>query len=728
MKKISIIIPTWNEEENITPLVKRIDDSLSAKNITYELIFIDDRSTDKTKQIIKTLSSKYPISVYSKNGKRGKAQSLLEGFALAKYELVGMIDADLQYPPEAIPKMIEKIGKNTDIVVANRRKQNVNFRRKVLSFIFLHFFGKFLHGLNYDVQSGLKVFRKEIIKRIKLHPSQWTFDLEFLVKARNAGYLIDSVDITFSKRHSGKPKINLFHATLAMAIASMKVRLSPSDYVPLLLEEGEKGGHGFHHKGRKFVTHTTLHHKHTAVRRTSTAQKIVITILLAILAVSIIVNFHITLVVFVSMMTILYFIDLLFNLFLITSSFQKTPEIKISKKELQDYNKQWPRYTVFCPLYKESAVLPQFIKAMIRLDYPKDKLEVMLLLEDDDQETIQIAKKMNLPSFFRIVIVPHSVPKTKPKACNYGLAHATGEYAVIYDAEDIPDPDQLKKAVLAFEKTDDKTICIQSKLNYYNPNQNLLTKLFTAEYSLWFDLILTGLQSIHAPIPLGGTSNHFKTKDLNELEGWDPFNVTEDADLGMRIVKRGYHTAIMDSMTMEEANSNLINWFKQRSRWIKGYMQTYLVHMRRPGEFISDIRKPHVFTFQLIIGGKILSMLINPIMWAMTISYFAFRPIVGPFIESLYLAPIFYLAAFALIVGNFLYMYYYMIGLAKREQWELIKYTFFVPFYWLAMSVAAAYAAWELLVRPHHWNKTKHGLHLSKAKHRSGADLLVETI
>jgi len=624
--------------------------------------------------------------------------------------------------------MVKKISKDVDIVIANRREHNVKFRRKVLSYVFRRFFGKFLHGFNCDIQSGLKVFKKDIIQRIKLHPSQWTFDLEFLVKAKNAGYKITTTNIIFNKRHSGKPKINLLRATIEMAIAAIKVKLSPADYVPLLLGKGTKGGQGFHYKGKQFVTHTTLHNRHTAVRRTSTAQKIAITVMLTALITFGITNFHTTLILFVSTMTALYFIDLLFNLFLITNSFRKSPEIKISKKQLKEHNGQWPKYTVFCPLYKETAVLPQFTKAMSQLDYPKDKLEIMLLLEADDQETIQAAKAMNLPSYFRIIVVPHSVPKTKPKACNYGLAHATGEYAVIYDAEDIPDTDQLKKAILAFKQADDKTICIQAKLNYYNPNQNLLTRLFTAEYSLWFDLILTGLQSIHAPIPLGGTSNHFRTKDLGVLEGWDPFNVTEDADLGMRIVKRGYHTAIIDSMTMEEANSQLKNWFKQRSRWVKGYMQTYLVHMRRPGEFISDIKKPHVITFQLIVGGKILSMLINPVMWTMTISYFAFRSSVGLFIESLYLTPIFYLAAFTLVIGNFLYMYYYMIGLAKREQWELIKYTFFVPFYWLAMSTAAAYAAWELVVRPHHWNKTNHGLHLSKANHKNGADLLIDTI
>jgi glycosyltransferase involved in cell wall biosynthesis/O-antigen/teichoic acid export membrane protein len=310
------------------------------------------------------------------------------------------------------------------------------------------------------------------------------------------------------------------------------------------------------------------------------------------------------------------------------------------------------------------------------------------------------------------VVVPHSYPKTKPKAMNYGLQYATGEYLVIYDAEDVPESAQLKKAVLAFKKLPENVVCVQAKLNFYNPNQNLLTRLFTAEYSLWFDLVLTGLQSLNGPIPLGGTSNHFRTKDLHLLKGWDAFNVTEDCDLGLRLFKRGYRTAIVESTTLEEANSDLRNWYNQRSRWIKGYIQTYLVHMRRPGEFFDDLKRPHVITFQLNVGGKILSMFINPIMWLITIVYFVFRSQVGPFIESFFPSFILYLGVFSFVVGNFLYLYYYLIGCAKRGQFGLIKYALLVPFYWLGMSVAAWRAVYEIMVKPHYWAKTVHGLHL----------------
>ncbi len=495
-----------------------------------------------------------------------------------------------------------------------------------------------------------------------------------------------------------------------------------------------EGGNGFWFGKHKFIHHSDLHHRDTAFFRINTAQLGYISCAVTVLGMGLYINWHLTLIIIVAMLTVLYFADLLFNLFLIIRSFQKSPEIHIADEDIVRNNTDWPTYSILCPLYRESHVLPQFVTAMSKMDYPKGKLEVLLLLEEDDKETIKVVNQIRLPDYFRTYIVPESQPKTKPKACNYGLTKAVGEYCVIYDAEDIPDPRQLKQAVVAFEKSSPDIICIQAKLNFYNPHQNVLTRIFTAEYSLWFDLVLTGLQSINAPIPLGGTSNHFRSRDLRKLKAWDPFNVTEDCDLGIRLIKHGYHTAIIDSVTLEEANSSSINWFRQRTRWIKGYMQTYLVHMRRPKEFFASREKTHIITFQLVVGGKILSMFINPFMWAVTISYFVLRARLGPLIESFYPMPVLYMGAFSLVFGNFLYLYYYMIGCAKRGQDDIIKYVLLVPFYWLAMSVAAWIASIQFLIKPHHWSKTIHGLHLthiqglSETKQRVGRELLDATI
>jgi len=716
MNNLSIIIPTKNEKNNIIPLIERIHNRLSASFITYEIIFVDDHSTDGTQEIISRMALQYPISGYTKKGKIGKANSLIEGFSYAKYDLLCMIDADLQYPPEAIAEMVTKINSGADIVVANRKEQHVSIIRKIFSEMYRFFFVKMLHGIDLDSQSGLKVIKKEIVERVRMQKGKWAFDLTLLTQAKNAGYRLATVDIVYAERVSGHTKVNLLTTSFELIMNALRLRMRPVAAVPFHPTIERIKGKGFHFKGQEFIHHSRLAPEQTAFKRVSSLQILVGSLLLVDLFLGMIINWHLTIEIFVCTLTIIYFADLLFNLSLISRNFFKNTEIIHTEEQLAQLNEaELPAYTVFCPLYKEWNVVPQFISAMSQLDYPKDKLQVMILLEQDDKETIDNVRLMQLPSYFDVVIVPPSKPKTKPKALNYGLLHARGDYCVIYDAEDIPDPLQLKKAILAFQQLGERTLCVQAKLNFYNPQQNLLTRLFTSEYSLWFDLVLTGLQSIEAPIPLGGTSNHFRTKDIRHIKGWDSFNVTEDCDLGIRLVKQGYNTAIIDSVTLEEANSSYSNWFGQRTRWIKGYMQTYLVHMRDLDGFKKSRHKWHALTFQLIVGGKITSMFINPVMWILTLCYFIFRAHIGGFIESFFPVPILYIGVVSMLVGNFLYVYYYMIGCAKHEHDALLKYAVFVPFYWLAMSVCAWMAVYDLIIAPHHWSKTKHGLHLPES-------------
>lgn len=715
MRSISVVIPVLNEEKSLTPLIQRLTHALEKE--TYELVFIDDHSTDNTIKVLKHFAKKYPISIYEKQGKKGKAHSLLEGFSYTKYDTLCMIDADLQYPPESIPLMLEKIDNGADIVVASREEQEVSIGRKFVSGMYRFFFGKMLHGFDCDVQSGLKVFKKETLIRFPINPSPWTFDLEFLIKARDAGYKIENQDIVFAKRADGKAKINVLRASFEIGWSAIKLKYQGSEIIPFSKYMIREKGYGFHYRGKEYINHSPLNPDETAFFRFNTNQKVIFVELFLISFLCFLLNWHITLEAIIALLTTFYFVDFFFTLFPIVNSYTKPSEIHINQKELESTaNKDWPTYTILCPLYKEWKVIPQFVDAITKLDYPKDKLQVMLLLEQDDTESLQHISDFELPAYFQTIVVPDSKPKTKPKACNYGLRYATGDYVVIYDAEDVPDPLQLKKAILAFEKSPTNVACVQAKLNFYNPHQNPLTRAFSAEYSLWFDLVLPGLQSISAPIPLGGTSNHFSTHILRLLKGWDSFNVTEDADLGTRLFKKGYQTIIVDSETLEEANSQVRNWFAQRGRWIQGYIQTYLVHMRRPQDFLHNKKKYHLITYQFIILGKVMSMFVNLFLWGTTITYFAFRPEVGAFIESFFPAPILYLGVFCLIVGNFVYMYYYMIGCMKHGHYELLKYTLLVPIYWLMMSFAAWRALYKFITAPHYWAKTKHGLHLDNKR------------
>ncbi len=374
---------------------------------------------------------------------------------------------------------------------------------------------------------------------------------------------------------------------------------------------------------------------------------------------------------------------------------------------------RWPRYTILCPLYREVAVVPQFVQAMQALDYPMNRLQILFLTEEDDAETRDAIAAMSLPPHFSIVTVPAGEPRTKPRACNYGLLEATGDYVVIYDAEDVPDPLQLKKAVLTFANHGADLACVQAKLNYYNAEQNLLTRWFTVEYSLWFGLTLLGLQQSRLPLPLGGTSNHFRLEALLRVGAWDPFNVTEDCDLGLRLAAFKLKTVVLDSITYEEANSQVKNWIRQRSRWIKGYLQTYLVHMRQPLRYSHPRRMLEFLSLQLIIGGKTGVLLINPLVWTLLILYIVLRPV--DLYHTLFPAPVLYMGTVCLISGNFFYTYTHLIGCMKLTRYNLIRWAFLIPIYWLLMSCAAYMAFFQLIFKPHYWEKTKHGLHLQKA-------------
>jgi len=382
-----------------------------------------------------------------------------------------------------------------------------------------------------------------------------------------------------------------------------------------------------------------------------------------------------------------------------------------------------PIYTILVPVYHEAAVFPILVKAIAGLDYPKAKLDVRVLLEEDDEETIRVARASRLPAHFRLVIVPPGGPQGKPKACNYGLIGARGAYTVIYDAEDIPEPDQLKKAILAFRKGGPRLACVQARLNFFNRDHNLLTRWFTNEYSMWFDLFLLGLAASGAPIPLGGTSNHFKTELLRGLGAWDPYNVTEDADLGIRMHKAGWRTAMIDSTTYEEANSRVYNWIRQRSRWIKGYVQTYLVHMRDPLQLWRVLGTRGFLSFQLVVGGTFFVLLVNPLFWLLTALWFAAHWAV---IQQIFPAPVFYLGAIALFFGNFTFAYLNMAGCLKRGYHGIVRYGLLSPLYWVLMSVAAWKGFLQLFYAPSYWEKTTHGLSGREAAEDVLAERVVE--
>jgi cellulose synthase/poly-beta-1,6-N-acetylglucosamine synthase-like glycosyltransferase len=415
---------------------------------------------------------------------------------------------------------------------------------------------------------------------------------------------------------------------------------------------------------------------------------------------------------FILLSTLFYTTLVIYKLRLVWHSLSSTAEIDIQPDEIAALkDEELPIYSVIVPMYMEPETLPRLVKALAAMDYPADKKDVQLLLEADDDATVNAAAKLTMPPGFRVTLIPASFPRTKPKACNIGLALAKGEFLVIYDAEDRPEPDQLKKAVAAFRGQPAEVVCLQSRLNFYNPRHNLLTRWFTAEYSAWFDLQLPGLSRLDAVIPLGGTSNHFIVKNLREMLGWDAYNVTEDCDLGVRIYRMGGKSRMLKTTTWEEACSVVPFWIPQRTRWLKGYIQTYMVHMRNPFKLLRDLGLANFMNFQMATGGVIVSFLLNPLFWALALVWIVFRS--EAFVD-LFPGPIFALGTLCLFGGNFIFTYLCALGCYRRERYDLVKYTLITPLYWVLMSYAAWRAFLQFFSNPFYWEKTQHGLSTSE--------------
>ena len=385
-----------------------------------------------------------------------------------------------------------------------------------------------------------------------------------------------------------------------------------------------------------------------------------------------------------------------------------------------------PLYTLLVPLFHEQEMLPHILSNIAKIDYPREKLDVKILMEEEDEETLGKARKLGLfgnveeiispmteeeyrkfLSIFHPVVVPFAEIKTKPRACNYGLKRARGEFVVIYDAEDLPDRDQLKKTVIAFRRLGPEYACVQCLLNFYNPRRNYLTRWFSIEYSYYYDYYIQGLDKIDAPIPLGGTSNHFRMRALRELGAWDPFNVTEDADLGMRIARKKYKTGVLNSHTYEEAVTNVGSWIKQRSRWVKGFVITWFVTMRHPIRVYRDIGLKNFIIFQTGFGGNFYLPLMNLFLWVVFLAGFIIPEFFSKWFDFWPFAAI---AVFNLLVGNLFFLSMMLLATWKEKQKDLLIYALLSPIYWLFMSIGAWKGFLQLAMgKAYKWEKTAHG-------------------
>lgn len=364
-----------------------------------------------------------------------------------------------------------------------------------------------------------------------------------------------------------------------------------------------------------------------------------------------------------------------------------------------------PAITLLIALFHEEDIAARLIRRLERLDYPRRRLELILIVEDDDHATRNALAAARLPPWMRVLPAPAGTIRTKPRALNLALDVAQGDIVGVYDAEDAPEPDQLRKVAACFAAAPPRVACIQAMLDFYNPRKNWLARCFTLEYALWFRLVLPGLERLRLPIPLGGTSVFMRRDILRRLGGWDAHNVTEDADLGIRLARHGYETRMVQSTTYEEANCRAMPWVKQRSRWIKGYLMTWLVHMRSPRHLWRQLGPRGFLGFQIVFLGALAQVLLVPLLWTLWSIPAGLGHPLSQVLPSGGLSTLATLFLCAEAIGSLLSL------IALRRSGQRIS-LFWIPTlhaYFPLGTLAAFKAFRETLTAPFYWDKTRHG-------------------
>ena len=364
-----------------------------------------------------------------------------------------------------------------------------------------------------------------------------------------------------------------------------------------------------------------------------------------------------------------------------------------------------PTVSILVALYRESDIAARLVQRLGRLDYPRALLDVVLVVEEDDSLTRQALLRADLPGWMRVVVTPAGRVKTKPRALNHALTQCKGTIVGVYDAEDAPAPDQIAQVVNRFAQRGPQVACLQGALDFYNPTKTWLSRCFTLEYAAWFRVILPGLQRLGLPLPLGGTTLFFRREVLEKLGAWDAYNVTEDADLGIRLARCGYRTEILPSTTLEEATCHARPWVKQRSRWVKGYMMTYLTHMRDPARLYRDLGLRGFAGFQILFLGSIAQALLAPVLW----SFWAFCLGLGHPLAGIITTQALHGLTLAFVTCEVVSIAVGILGLKRSGQNIAALWVPTLALYFPLQTLAAYKAAYEMLVNPFFWDKTSHG-------------------
>lgn len=712
-KLVSIIVPTQNDRRFLVGCLQRVAAIFAGSGYDYELLVVDDDSRDKTEDFVRDASASLPVRFVPCDGARGRAASIKRGLEQSVGSIVVLLDPHLSCPRDEFWKMVSELD-SAQIVVANRARYP--FRAYTFfSGLYRFIFGHILLWVDADVRSGLKMFRRSLLGSLRFDPQfdpALGFDALLLYHARHVGWMISSMKIAYTRPMFHHGVLGAFppRVSLAVGVVRLNVRrvirfLLPFLYAPQPQDYFEAGFTNVH--DYLFLSPSQSAQGHITKETVSLAICVICGFVGSLFVVSRLSNVPIFPLVAFGV-SILYVFLMLFKLKMMQQSIAHAAR-EYSPAELASMSdEELPVISIMIPLYKETEVIPQIFKYLNDFDYPVEKLDIIFILESTDTETMQGFLAMNPPAHFKALLSPDVQPKTKPKALNVAFKMAKGDVLVIYDAEVLPERDQLKKACLAF-KQNPSVMYLHAKMDVYNAGYNLITKLYTAEFSYFYQFFFPGLVASKFPLPISGHSTFFRREVITRVGAWDGYNLAEDCDIGIRIFRKGFGSGMMlESHTWEQSTTTVSTWVRQRTRWVQGFIQTSIVQLRYPLLLKKELKSwRNFFAFLILVPGNVVLVILNMLQWAM---FLFWNLTSAPFLQVAYNGAVLYVAMTSFVLGNFLFVFFAIYSLYARKHYAIAPWGLLTFAYWFLHGFATIRAAIRFFFYPSKWDKTSHSV------------------
>lgn len=710
---VSIILPVHNQRAVLGDCFERIKKAMDVAGYAYEIIVVDDASTDGTAAFVEGTATEYPVQLIRNEKSRGRSAMVKQGLDLSAGELIVLFDVDMLYSPQLLAEMIRELGQ-ADIVIANRKHYQTALWYAVLSRLYRWFFGSVMLFVSTDLRSGLKVFKRSLLEPLRFakdYDARVSFDIFLLYHARRAGWVVKSLDVSFDRRtHDLGPAFFASRAGVGWAIVRLRISHLSTMLFPFLYPPApaEYFSAGFTNVNDYLFLTPTQSAKGHVTKETVSFVLVLIFVFTTVLFAS---SYALRLpVIVVGAATIsLTYIGLMsFKLWMMIVA-MRNRQVPSTQEELDAMSvDDCPVISMLIPLYKEGEIIPQIFRYLLEFDYPEEKLDIIFIFESTDTETADAFLAMNPPPRFKALLSPDVQPKTKPKAMNVAFKEAKGDIIVIYDAEVLPEKDQPKKAALMLKKHPE-AMYLHSKMDVYNETANWLTRLYTGEFSYFYDFFLPGLVKCGYPLPISGHSTYFRREVIERVGAWDAYNVAEDCDIGIRIFRKGFGSGmILESYTWEQSTTTISTWVRQRTRWIQGFIQTSIVQLRYPLLLKRELKGwKNFIVFLILVPGNVSLNIMNIFQWAM---FGLWHFTHAPFLQDAYVGWTLYLATICFLAGNFLFTFFGMYALYERKHYSTVPWSLLMVVYWIMLGVATIRSSLHLFLHPHKWDKTTHTL------------------